>query len=105
MRRTATVAHSRDGFTLHVTDTPWWAATVRATAEEALEVLGHPCCGRGLGRSDPVRDVAFTFMQVVDRFEADRQRIVLDIEVTADQAHQLAPEFVDAWEGDVGCED
>ncbi len=100
MHRTANVAHSRDGWSLHVTDTPWWAAAVRATGEEALEVLGHPCCGRGLGRVGPVCDLAFRFVQIVNRFEADRQRIVLGIEVSADQALQLAPEFVDAWEDD-----
>ena len=98
MYRTANVAHSRDGFELHVIDTPWWASAVRATGEEALEILGHPCCGRGIGRIGPICALAFRILQLVHRPEFRHGRKLLEVAITADQARHLNPEFVDDCE-------
>jgi hypothetical protein len=98
MLRRVHVTHSRWGYALRVTDTPHWAVAVNWLYETALMgLLGHPCCGRGIwGRLPaPLADRICTFahsgLNVAGRVDWNRERLLLELPVTEEQASVLRP--------------
>ena len=61
--RRAEVWHGQEGYKLVVSDTAWWALAVSVAYDRLMDVLGHPCCGRGIGRVGPVCDAAWRLLQ------------------------------------------
>jgi len=96
-RRRWSVVHGRDGFALYVRDC-WLPGILAEHVTGAfLAALGHPCCGRGIGRipSDHFDIMWFTVLNWPCRF-AVRDRMVIDLPLTVEQALTLAP----SWAGD-----
>jgi hypothetical protein len=44
------VSHSWRGYELEVEAVPSWRWLVATATESSLSAIGHPCCGRGVGR-------------------------------------------------------
>lgn len=61
------VSHSSDGFKLVVEAVPTWRWLVGAGTETTLGALGHPCCGRGLGRVPFVNTAAYRLLSAAVR--------------------------------------
>ncbi|GAA1568614.1 MULTISPECIES: hypothetical protein [Kribbella] len=61
------VSHSARGFALVVEAVPTWRWVVGAGTESTLSALGHPCCGRGLGRVPFVGTAAYRLLSVAVR--------------------------------------
>lgn len=121
--RTFDVTHSRDGWTLRVSDERWVATIAERATEGVLAALGHPCCGRGplarltlryrtlhrLGlpvdpeviRCGELDDDALDLfwhrvLNLPNRFYLG-ERLVASLPLTEEQAETLAPEFVARW--------
>jgi hypothetical protein len=59
-----------------------------------MAMLGHPCCGNGIGKIDAV--AAFTNNLLVKAFsyEYSHEKVVLDLTVTKDEAFTADPSSV-----------
>ncbi|MDN5860209.1 MAG: hypothetical protein L0H84_16485 [Pseudonocardia sp.] len=95
------VGHSYEGFTLNSTDRwlpGWFAETVLGVV---LGTLGHPCCGRGVGRIEVINAAAYRLLNGVTNWGITRDRRRVDVPITVDQAITLAPWYRD-WIGPDG---
>lgn len=90
------VGHSYEGFTLNVTDRwlPGWLAETVLGA--LLGALGHPCCGRGLGRIEVINAAAYRLLSNVANWGISRDRRRVHVPLTVDQAITLAPWYRDS---------
>jgi hypothetical protein len=93
-RREYHVAHGRDGHHLAVRNC-WRPALVANWAmQTVLAMLGHPCCGRGLGRIPKTDLFWHTAMDWPCKLMA-RDRPVISIPLTYEQAAILRPDLID----------
>lgn len=92
-RREYSVCGGNDGFVLDVRDRwlPGLAAEHLVTG--VLAALGHPCCGRGLGRIEKVRELSCLLLVAPNQlFHRDRHLVHLSL--TTEEAFALEPTFV-----------
>lgn len=94
IRREYNVVHGRDGHQLVIRDC-WWPGVLAEKATEAvLAALGHPCCGRGIGRIPRTEVFWFSVLNWPCRFAA-RDNEVLSLPLTPEQAAALRPDLAD----------
>ncbi len=95
-RRHYHVMHGRDGFTLMARDR-WLPGIAAETGANAfLAALGHPCCGRGLGRIPGVDYLAFRVLNAPNRL-LRRDKRVMEIPLTVEQALTLQPSWAESY--------
>lgn len=85
------LTYGQDGFALRVADQHVVQQMCEAVVETTLTLLGHPCCGRGLGRWEPISDLAFRLLNLPYRFLPDR--VVTHLPVSDEHAEVLDPVF------------
>lgn len=95
-RRRTHVGHSLAGWHLTVWDRYVPALLAEAVVNGVLACLGHPCCGRGIGRWEPFSGLAFRFLNLPNRL-AHRDRELLSLPLTAEQAAAIEPEWVASY--------
>ena len=93
--RTTHVTHGHAGFTLIIEDTPFWALALASSIDQVLAWAGHPCCGRGLGRIDPICGWAYSLLNWGYGVSFRHTTIRLEMPLTAQQA----VEDLDAFPG------
>lgn len=94
-RREYSVTHGRDGHALLVHDRWLPGVAAEAVVNAVLAALGHPCCGRGpLGRPATLDLFWWRIMQWPCSF-AHRDRRVVTVPLTVNQAATLRPDLVD----------
>lgn len=89
-------------FRLWVTDRLWLAVALEFVVERLLELLGHPCCGRGLGRIERVNVAAFQLLNLPNRF---LDRPVVCLPVSDEDAELLQPGVAEQARADLAAED
>ncbi|MCU1616974.1 MAG: hypothetical protein JWO98_4514 [Frankiales bacterium] len=82
---TAHVWHGRDGYALHIAETPLWALVAEKIAEAVCVSLGHPLC-RG------IRPIGFRFGQWLLNPAGRRQRPLWSTALTDDDVRERFPE-------------
>lgn len=95
-RRKWSVTHGRDGFMLWVRD-EWVPYLVAEKVNHAvLAALGHPCCGRGLGRisGDWIDLFWYRWLNLPHRLYRFGKPVI-EIPLTVEQAFTLAPHWRD----------
>lgn len=100
-RRRYWVSHGRDGFALDVR--AMWVPYLLAefVTEKILALLGHPCCGRGLGRIRGIDYAAFVFLNAPNRLWR-HNREVIRLPLMREQALLLQPDWAEGtWTEDV----
>lgn len=64
----------------------WWVGEV---TENALHFIGHPCCGRGIGRVRPIGWLAYRLLQWGETVRSNKRIEVADTAITEDQYRDL----------------
>lgn len=100
-RRCYWTGHSRDGFHLSVMDRWLPAVVAEGVVNTLLAALGHPRCGRGIGRIPGVDYVAYLLLDAPNRL-CQRDREVLKLPVTEGQALTIEPSWAEStwWRDD-----
>ena len=93
-RRRYDVTHGRTGFKMSVFDRWLPGVATEAAVNAVLAALGHPCCGRGLGRIPGVDVAAFTVLNWPNRLMR-RDKRVLELPLTEAQALTLEPSWAE----------
>jgi hypothetical protein len=100
-RRKWWVGHSKDGFHISCWDVWLPYHVAEKVVETALAVVGHPCCGRGLGRIPGVDVAAYVVLNLPNRWWRHSVHII-EIPVTREQALRIQPSWADEkWIEDV----
>jgi hypothetical protein len=94
-QREYTVGHSHRGFTLEARDYPLVRWLVGEGVEWLLGSLGHPCCGRGLGRIGPVFEVSHRALEAAVNWQRRSGERVAAVRLTTEQALALQPRFAE----------
>jgi hypothetical protein len=96
--RRARVWHGRDGYKLAISDSAWWALAISVTYDRLMDVLGHPCCGRGIGRLDPAGALAWKLLQSTANIDWDHTSRLAELPVDEDVARALWLGDWDEWQ-------
>jgi hypothetical protein len=97
MHRVWWLGSDREGFVLRVVDRRVFRHAVEVGVEWVLVALGHPCCGRGVGRLGLVYVPSNALLYGVLGWASRGDRVVAHIRLTEDQARALDPGFVRRW--------
>jgi len=95
MHREYTVRHSHRGFTLAARDYPLSRWLVSEVVERPLGLLGHPCCGRGIGRLGPVFEVSRGALNAAIDWQMHSGERIAEVRLTAERAMTLEPRFIE----------
>lgn len=87
--------HGRDGWSLAVVDRSPVRAAGEWLVESGLGLLGHPCCGRGIGRVGFINLVFFRLLNASTNWAARADRRVVTIPLTEGQVQALNPQMAD----------
>jgi hypothetical protein len=74
------------------------ARTRRVTYDRLMDVLGHPCRGRGIGRLDPAGDLAWKLLRSTANIDWDHTSRLADIPVDENVARALWLGDWDEWQ-------
>ena len=89
MHRVYWVTHGRDGATLRVVDRRLVRHLVEGAVEGVMAAVGHPCCGRGLGRLDVISWAAHSLLCGALNWAARGERVVARIRLSDEEARAL----------------
>lgn len=89
-RREWSVAHGRDGFVLLVYDRWIVGLIAEWIVEKLLAILGHPCCGRGIGRIPGIDHAAFVLLNAPNQLRRHDTRVAR-LPLTVEQAFTFQP--------------
>lgn len=93
-RRHWDTCHGRDGFALVGWDM-WLPFLVAEKAVETfLAAIGHPCCGRGLGRIPGVDMLFWEVLNLPSGWWRHNRRVI-ELLLTAEQAFTIQPSWRD----------
>jgi hypothetical protein len=96
MHRVYLVTHGRDGATLRVVDRRLVRHLVEGAVEGVMAAVGHPCCGRGLGRLGVAYWPAHALLVGVMQWATRGERIVARIRLSDEEAQTLSAWWCDA---------
>jgi len=85
------ITHGTDDYRLRVFTYKRRSRFVRAFTERTMAILGHPCCGRGLGKNDTIGAFANKLLTKAYTYEHNHETVVLDLTVTEDEAFTADP--------------
>lgn len=89
MHRTLSTRYGYNGFELVVTDHPTWRWLVEAGVDRLVAMLGHPCCGHGLGRIPSVATGAYHLINWAGHVGDKHSTVVVRLSLTTAQALAL----------------
>ena len=85
------ITHGTDDYRLRVFTYKRRSRFVRAFTERTMAILGHPCCGMGLGKNDIIGAFANKMLTKAYAYEHSHEIVVLDLTVTEDEAFTADP--------------
>ena len=97
--RTADLTHRRWGWTIDIVDVPLWAYACSRGTDALMGWLGHPCCGRKIGRIPPVAATARWLLRRAVNAEARFGHLRLSSPASHQSIVAAFPELAD-WEDD-----
>jgi hypothetical protein len=95
LHREYSVGCSYRGFSLTAYDYPLGRWALATLVEWLFGLLGHPCCGRGLGRIWPIGTVSYRLLSAALNLLTGAGASVLEIALTAVQALALHPRYAE----------
>ena len=63
--------------------------------ERIMGILGHPCCGKGLGKSQTIEVFCYKLMNRAYAYEYKHEVTVLDLTVSEDEAFIADPKSME----------
>ncbi len=86
---------ANDDYRLRVYTYKRWSRFVRSFTERTMGVLGHPCCGRGLGKSEAIEVFCYKLLNKAYAYEHKNEVVVLDLTVSEDEAFTADPKSME----------
>ncbi|GAA1661355.1 hypothetical protein GCM10009744_63870 [Kribbella alba] len=85
------VSHSWRGYELEVEAVPSWRWLIASVTESTLSAVGHPCCGRGLGRMPFLGGAAYRTLAAAIRLGSGTR--TFSTHISAAEAAVVSPAF------------
>lgn len=85
------ITHGANDYRLRVFTYKRRSRFIRALTERTMAIIGHPCCGRGLGKIDAIGAFANKLLTKAYAYEHKHETVVLDLTVTEDEAFTADP--------------
>lgn len=89
------ITHGADDYRLRVFTYKRRSRFIRMFTERTMAILGHPCCGNGLGKIDAIGALCNGLLTKVFSYEHSHEVVVLDLTVTEDEAFTADPRTLD----------
>ena len=89
------ITYGADDYRLRVYTYTRWSRFVCSFTEVIMTILGHPCCGRGIGRIETIEVLAYKLLSKAHAYEYKDEVVVLDLTVSEDEAFTADPKSME----------
>lgn len=89
------ITHGADDYRLMVFTYKRRSRITRIITERIMAILGHPCCGSGIGKIEAIGTFANNLLVKAFSYEHSHEKVVLDLTVTKDEAFTADPSSVE----------
>lgn len=93
------ITYGADDYRLRVYTYKKWPRFVRSLTERIMGILGHPCCGKGLGKSETIEVFCYKLLNRAYEYEYKNEVVVLDLTVSEDEAFTADPKSMELRDG------
>jgi hypothetical protein len=85
------ITYGADDYRLRVYTYKRWPRFVAAFTDRTMAILGHPCCGRGIGKVEAIGASSNRLLSKAHSYEYTHEVLVLDLTVSEDEAFMADP--------------